>query len=56
MSVGASLFLVSVQMGTRLRGCPDGTPLPNRLKVCQQPPREFHNLRILDPLVKEWRG
>ena len=56
MSVGASLFLVSVQMGTRLRGCPDGTPLLHRLKVCQQPPRGFRNLRILDLLVKEWRG
>ena len=53
MSVDASLFLVSVQMGTRLRGCPDGTPLLHRLKVCQQPPRGFHNLRILDLLVKE---
>ena len=56
MSVDASLFLVSVRMGTRLRGCPDGTPLLHRLKVCQQPPRGFHNLRILDLLVKEWRG
>ena len=56
MSVDASLFLVSVQMGTRLRGCPDGTPLLHRLKVCQQPPRGFHNLRILDLLVKKWRG
>lgn len=43
-------------MGTRLRGCPDGTPLLHRLKVCQQPPRGFHILRILDLLVKEWRG
>ena len=56
MSVDASLFLVSVRMGTRLRGFPDGTPLLHRLKVCQQPPRGFHNLRILDLLVKEWRG
>ena len=56
MSVDASLFLVSVRMGTRLRGCPDGTPLLHRLKVCQQPPRGFHILRILDLLVKEWRG
>lgn len=55
MSVDASLFLVSVRMGTRLRGCPDGTPLHHRLKVCQQPPRGFHNLRILDLLVKKWR-
>ena len=55
MSVDASLFLVSVRMGTRLRGFPDGTPLLHRLKVCQQPPRGFHNLRILDLLVKEWR-
>ena len=56
MSVDASLFLVSVRMGTRLRGFPDGTPLLNRLKVCQQPHRPFHNLRILDLLVKKWRG
>ena len=56
MSVDASLFLVSVRMGTRLRGFPDGTPLLHRLKVCQQPPRGFHNLRILDLLVKKWRG
>ena len=56
MSVDASLFLVSVRMGTRLRDCPDGTPLLHRLKVCQQPPRGFHNLRILDLLVKKWRG
>ena len=56
MSVDASLFLVSVRMGTRLRGFPDGTPLLHRLKVCQQPPIGFHNLRILDLLVKKWRG
>ena len=56
MSVDASLFLVSVRMGTRLRGFPDGTPLLHRLKVCQQPPRGFHNLRILDLSVKKWRG
>ena len=35
MSVDASLFLVSVLMGTRLRGCPDGTPLDHGVKVCR---------------------
>ena len=32
--VDASLFLVSVQMGTRLRGFPNGTPLLHRPKDC----------------------
>lgn len=56
MSVDASLFLVSVLMGTRLRGVPDGAPLNHGVKVCRQPPRGFHILRILDLLVKKWRG
>lgn len=34
MSVDASLFLVSVRMGTRLGDFPDGTPLLHHLEVC----------------------
>lgn len=51
MSVGASLFLVSVRMGARLRGFPDGTPLHHRVKDFDKRPTGFHILRNLDPWV-----
>ena len=51
MSVGASLFLVSVRMGARLPSTSDGAPLHHRVKDFDKRPTGFHILRNLDPWV-----
>ena len=51
MSVDALSILVSVLIGARLRGFPDGTPLLHRVKDFDKRPTGFHILRNLDPWV-----